>query len=85
MRLVFPYAFLDGHVVSLSNTGSWQDPPKVIDKVGPGYGFTIVEWSEGETLRLYNQEFTGSIVETSSDDGGKTWYPGKVLAKGKSE
>lgn len=73
---------LEGRVVFLSNSNTWHGPPKVIDNVGPGYQFAIVGWDSGRTLRLYNQEFAGSVVETSSDDGGKTWYAGKVLAKG---
>ena len=69
----------------MRNSGYWQVPPKVIDKIGPGYGFAIVEWGNGKTLRLYNQEFAGSVVETASDDGGTTWYRNVVLAAGESQ
>lgn len=74
---------LDSRVVCIKNTGSWESTPTVIEKAEPGYKFGVVQWNDGESIRLFNQgifdqDTGGDIVELCSDDRGKTWVTGKV-------
>jgi hypothetical protein len=71
------YRDLKGHVVFIRNTGSWGNP-NVIEALGPGYKFAVLQWEKGNRLRLYHQDFSGVITELCSDDGGKTWFAGKL-------
>ena len=76
---------LEGRVVATEKRKWWQEPPRLIrGEVGPGHGFCIVGWDDATEMRLYNQQFAGSIVETSSNNGGRDWHAGPVLAKGES-
>jgi len=67
------YRDLQGHVVFIRNTGSWGNP-NVIQALGPGYNFAVLQWEKGNRLRIYYQEFSGVIIELCSDNGGNSWF-----------
>jgi len=71
------YRDLQGRVVYVRNTGAWGNPI-VINGVGPGYKFAVLQWEKGARLRFYYQEFAGAIVELASDNGGQSWFPGEL-------
>jgi len=64
-----------GRVVFIKNTGSWGNP-NVIEGLGAGYNFCVLQWENGGRLRLYHQEFSGVIAELCSDNHGQSWFPG---------
>jgi len=70
----------EGRVVFTRNTGEW-DRPVVIQLIGPGYKFAVLQMDNGERLRLYYQLFNGELVEFCSDDGGNSWFPGALKLK----
>jgi hypothetical protein len=67
---------LGGPIVFCSNTGSWGEAT-IIEPIGPGYKFAVLQWDSGKYIRLYYQRFDGTLVEYYSDDSGKTWVVGK--------
>jgi hypothetical protein len=67
---------LEGRVVFARNTGSWGSATAIGD-IGPGYRFAVLQWDDGQYLRLYYQLFNSHLAEYCSDDGGKTWFVGK--------
>ena len=67
---------LQGHVAFCRNTGSWGGAT-VIEPIGPGYRFAVLQWDSGKYIRLYIQLFNGSLAEYCSDDGGSAWFQGK--------
>ena len=67
---------LQGRVVFCRNTGSWGGAT-VIEPIGPGYRFAVLQWDSGKYIRLYIQHFNGSLGEYCSDDGGSIWFPGE--------
>lgn len=71
------YRVPKGQVVYVKNTGSWGHP-NVIQALGPGYSFAVLQWDKGKLLRLYHQDYSGAITELCSDDSGKSWFPGKL-------
>ena len=70
------YRNLKGQVVFNKYPGNWS-APIVITSIGPGYKFGVLQWDNGNRLRLYYQEFSGALSEHCSDDGGHTWFLGK--------
>ena len=70
---------LNGFTVLSQNSGTWS-PPSVIPAVGRGYEFYVVQWNNLKYLRLYYQNHVGAVQELCSDDGGRSWYPGEILA-----
>lgn len=64
-------------MVFVKHTGFWSDP-NVIQNLGPGHKFAVVQWENGARLRLYYQEFYGTIIEICSDNRGESWYPGEL-------
>jgi len=81
VQLQVYYRNLKGEIVYVKNTGSWGTPI-VIKDIGPGYNLAVLEWDNGNRLRLYYQLFSGALAEYCSDDGGKTWFPGKFHIAG---
>jgi hypothetical protein len=70
-----------GNIVFSKNAGSWS-PATVVEGVGPSYQFSVIQWKSGGYLRLYYQDFAGSVAELCSDDGAQAWFNGRVLANG---
>jgi len=75
------YRNLAGRVVFASNTGAWGKPV-VIEPIGPGYKFAVIQMDNGKYLRLYYQLFDGALVEFFSNDGGKNWAIGDLKLQG---
>ena len=69
----------EGHIAGSKHTSGWQ-PTKVINEIGPGAGFTVLEWDEGNLLRIYFEDYNKLLFEYCSDNGGETWFPGKQLS-----
>jgi len=69
-----------GRVVFASNTGAWGKPV-VIEPIGPGYKFAVLQMESGKYLRLYYQLFNGNLTEFYSNDGGKNWSVGDLNIK----
>ena len=51
----------------------------MIKEIGPGFGFTILEWEQGKYLRIYYEDYNNFLFEYCSDNGGETWFSGKQL------
>lgn len=62
-------------VLSRRTSAGWANV-RVVMEVKPTYQFSAMEWSDGERLRVYYQDFAGSLLERRSDDGGNTWNDG---------
>lgn len=77
MELQVYFRDVKGHVVFVKNTGNWGSP-NAIEGIGPSYNFAVLQWEKGNRLRLYYQEFSGTVTELCSDNGGKTWFPGQL-------
>ena len=40
------------------------------------YRFSAMQWSDGESLKVFYQDFAGTLLERRSDDSGNTWQDG---------
>lgn len=70
----------NGHIAGQRWTTSWN-PIKVIPGIGPGFGFTVLQWELGKYYRLYYEDYNNLLFEYCSDDGGITWYAGQKLSQ----
>ena len=50
----------------------------VVMEVKAAYQFCAMEWSDGESLKVFYQDFAGSLFERHSDDSGDTWHDGSA-------
>jgi hypothetical protein len=83
VQLQVYYRDTRGRVVFVKNTGAWSGA-NVIEGIGPGYNFAVLQWESGRYLRLYYQTFGGAIAEQCSDNSGQSWFPGNLKVEGKS-
>ena len=71
---------LAGRVVfSRKKTEPWGDA-KVVMEAKATHQFCAMQWSDGENLKVFYQDFAGSLFERRSDDSGKTWRDGGSAA-----
>ena len=47
-------------------------------EVKAAYQFCAMEWSDGESLKVFYQDFAGTLLERRSDDSGDTWHDGSA-------
>jgi hypothetical protein len=64
---------INGDVVFAKNAGA---PVLIQPKIGPAYQLSVVQWQDGQALRVYYQKFSGTLAEFYSDDSGLTWAAG---------
>lgn len=77
IQLQVYYRNRQGHLVYVKNTGDWGRP-NVIEGIGPGHNFAVLQWENGTLLRIYHQESSGAITELCSDNGGQSWFRGEL-------
>ena len=51
-----------------------------IKEIGPGFGFTVLEWELGQRLRIYYEDYNNLLYEAYTNDGGATWHAGQKLS-----
>ena len=72
---------VDGNTVFRTFSTSWSSA-STITLLGSGYEFSVAKWNDGETIRLYYQDFEGAVREVASMDRGSSWVTGALLANG---